>query len=130
MIRVCHRCGEPGGARAYYKGRKWVCKKCLRKANMNNYTIRTLTRKGEFTCRNCGGVYPPSMQTSAIKEVCRKCYNDILLLRKAEAPDMLTCRGCGETKPKEDFEKYSVTRCKMCANRKSREYYHHKKVEV
>lgn len=121
--KICKQCLKEKPLREYYSRRRRVCKECYAARVLSKYSVRNYF-EGEkvFLCKHCGGVFPTKFKSSAAKDRCIKCNRELVWARKLAAPAELTCRYCKETKPKEEFEKYSLTRCKACAREQIRKY--------
>ena len=112
--RICTSCGRVLPLRGFY-GRRGVCRECLSKRASGAYLRRTRAQS-DFVCRQCGRPRRADQASTYATNLCRACHAENLLRKKREAPEVLKCHVCGETKQKAEFEKYSLTRCKRCAS--------------
>lgn len=125
--RVCRACGKTKPTSQFPTGRR-TCAECYTARYSAKHSVdRWFTEDGDFTCRVCGERRTGADRSYARRGYCKDCYRAYLTDKKARAPRMLTCRTCGETKPKQLFEKYSTTRCLACASRAVNEVYHRKR---
>lgn len=123
--RVCRACGKAKPTSQFPAGRR-VCKGCYAARYTAKHSAAAWFSAG-FTCRSCRVFTPGAGYARSRQGLCNACYREYVLARKAAAPAVLMCRSCGESKPKEDFEKYSLTRCKACAASAVKALYHRKK---
>lgn len=121
-LRVCRVCLKEQPETFFYRGRR-ICKGCYSAICSGKYSARIGFSEGvPFTCCDCGNMYSAKQESSTTMNLCKRCYLARIIARKEAAPAELECTRCGETKPKEEFEKYSLTRCKACAAEAVRKY--------
>lgn len=119
----CRKCNQWKDASDFYPGDPGICRGCRRRMSRVGYWLEAHPPElADFTCRDCGRVFPGEERSKGGTRLCRGCYRAELLRRKAEAPEVLTCRHCRQEKPKAEFEKYSITRCRACAILATRKY--------
>ena len=126
VLKVCGVCLKEQPVNSFVKGRN-VCKGCYSARVAAKYSARTgFAEQGPrtFKCEVCGQTFCGDYESSVRAGLCRGCYRETLLERKRKAPAILKCRVCGEKKPKEEFEKYSTSRCKECARKQVNAHYH------
>lgn len=126
--KVCGVCLKEQPLNSFVKGRN-ICKGCYSARVAAKYSARTRFPESGvrvFQCDTCGGTFCGDYESSVRAGLCKGCLRNIRLERKAKAPAVLKCRVCGIRKPKEEFEKYSTSRCKACAREQAKAYYKRK----
>ena len=114
-LQVCRVCLREQPDMEFYRGRR-ICKDCYTAIRNGKYSARIgFSERCPFTCRDCGNTYSAKQESRSTMNLCKRCHLARILARKAAAPEKLKCNRCGQEKPKEEFEKYSLTRCKVCA---------------